>query len=96
MLQSGKLDQSAFLRAIDIIGRNATAQVRLVEDILDGSRIINGQLHLDVRPLDLTAIVDSAVDAGANRGRLETDSAHYPARPRRSAGGRRSRIDYNR
>ena len=63
MLQSGKLDQSAFLRAIDIIERNATAQVRLVEDILDGSRIINGQLHLDVRPLDLTAIVNSAVDA---------------------------------
>ncbi|MEZ5283841.1 MAG: ATP-binding protein [Vicinamibacterales bacterium] len=62
MLQSGQLDQSTFLRAIDTIERNARVQVRLIEDILDGSRIITGQLHLDVRPLDLTAVVEAAVD----------------------------------
>jgi len=63
MLQTGQLDPSAYARGIDSIERNARAQVRLVEDILDGSRIITGQLHLEVRPLDLRQLVASALDA---------------------------------
>lgn len=85
MLQSGQLDQSAFLRAIDTIERNARAQVRLIEDILDGSRIINGQLHLEIRPLDMTAIVESAVDtvrAAADAKRIALTLAVDPAAAR--------------
>jgi PAS domain S-box-containing protein len=62
LLQSGQLDQSSFIRAIDTIERNARTQVRLIEDILDGSRIINGQLHLETRPLDMTVVVNAALD----------------------------------
>jgi len=63
MLQSGTLANADFLRAINSIERNARAQVRLIEDILDGSRIITGNLHLEIRPLDLTALVQAALDA---------------------------------
>jgi CheY-like chemotaxis protein/two-component sensor histidine kinase len=48
---------------VDSIERNARAQVRLIEDILDGSRIITGNLYLEIRPLDLTALVQAALDA---------------------------------
>ena len=63
LLQTGQLDQSAFLRAVDSIDRNARAQVRLIEDILDGSRMITGKLQIDRRPLDLTKVIGAALDA---------------------------------
>ena len=63
MLQSGRLDQSGLLRAVDSIERNARIQVRLIEDILDGSRIITGQLQLETRGVDLAALVNAALDA---------------------------------
>lgn len=63
LLRSGQLDQSAFTRGLETIERNARAQVQLIEDILDGSRIITGKLHLEIRPLDMTALVRAALDA---------------------------------
>jgi signal transduction histidine kinase/ActR/RegA family two-component response regulator len=49
-------------QAVDAIDRNAQIQARLIEDILDVSRIITGKLRLDLKSTDLTAIVLSAVD----------------------------------
>ena len=63
MLQSGELPNSAFVRAVDSIERNARVQVRLIEDILDGSRIITGRLQLEIRPLDLTTVLQAALDS---------------------------------
>ena len=62
MLRSGQLDPSGFFRAAEIIERNAKAQVQLIEDILDGSRMITGKLHLETRPLDLIVLVNAALD----------------------------------
>jgi signal transduction histidine kinase/CheY-like chemotaxis protein len=63
MLRSGSLDPSGYLRGVETIERNAKAQVQLIEDILDGSRIITGKLRLEIRALDLTALVQAALDA---------------------------------
>jgi signal transduction histidine kinase len=63
MLQSGALQQEDFVRAVDSIERNGRAQVRLIDDILDGSRIITGKLQLEVGPLDLTTVVRAALDS---------------------------------
>jgi PAS domain S-box-containing protein len=63
MLRGGHLGPEAARRAAETIERNARAQVQLIEDILDGSRIITGKLRLEVRPLDLTELVHAAVDA---------------------------------
>jgi len=70
MLRSGQLGASDYARGLASIERNASAQVQLIEDILDGSRIITGNLQLEIRPLDLTALVHAAVDAV----RLEADA----------------------
>jgi len=50
-------------RALETIERNAIAQQKLIEDILDVSRIISGKLQIDRALVDLGAVVRVAVDA---------------------------------
>lgn len=49
-------------RAVQTILRNAQAQTRLVDDLLDMSRIISGKLDLELRPVDLSPIVLNAIE----------------------------------
>jgi len=63
MLQSAAIDEATSRRAVEAILRNATAQVQLVEDLLDVSRIITGKMRLDVQSLDLKSVIESALDA---------------------------------
>ena len=42
--------------------RNANAQVQLIDDMLDVSRIVTGKMRLDVRAVDLRAVVEAALD----------------------------------
>jgi signal transduction histidine kinase/ActR/RegA family two-component response regulator len=65
LLQSKGLDEQTEKRALQAMERNAKAQASLIEEILDVSRIITGKLRLDVRPLELPAILSSAIDAVA-------------------------------
>jgi signal transduction histidine kinase len=58
----GKDFDSATAKAIEVIHRNAQAQARIIDDILDVSRIVTGKLELDLRPIDLVAVVAQAVD----------------------------------
>jgi PAS domain S-box-containing protein len=62
MLRSGKLDEAGTARAVETIDRNARAQSQLISDILDISRIVSGKLRLNVRPVDLTPVVEAALD----------------------------------
>ncbi|MBW4417936.1 MAG: response regulator [Myxacorys californica WJT36-NPBG1] len=63
MLKQGKLDASTSLRALDAIERSAKTQAQLVDDLLDVSRIIRGQLRLDLQPVSLPSIITAAIDA---------------------------------
>jgi signal transduction histidine kinase/ActR/RegA family two-component response regulator len=63
MLRAGQLDPSVCAHALEVIERNANAQVHLIEDILDGSRMTCGKIHLGLEPLDMTALVSAALDA---------------------------------
>jgi PAS domain S-box-containing protein len=63
MLRSGQLQAEAAERALDVIVRNADAQVRLIDDLLDVSRVIAGKMRLDVRPVDLEAVIRAAIDS---------------------------------
>jgi signal transduction histidine kinase len=63
MLQSGRLEGDATAQALDVIVRNADMQVRLIDDLLDISRIVAGRMRLDVQPVDLRAVVQAALDA---------------------------------
>jgi signal transduction histidine kinase len=63
MLLDGSLDPRNTTRALEVIDRNARLQVQLVADILDVSRIITGGLTLDVRRVDLGAVIGGAMDS---------------------------------
>jgi PAS domain S-box-containing protein len=62
MLHEGKVDAAMQARGTDVILRNAKAQLQLVEDLLDVSRIITGNMRLEVRPVDLRVVVEAALD----------------------------------
>lgn len=61
ILQTGMADAARTAQAVDAIVRNAAAQARLIEDLLDLSRIISGKLRLDVELVELGAVVSAAV-----------------------------------
>jgi PAS domain S-box-containing protein len=63
LLKTGNLDSIASKRALDTIERNAKAQVQLIEDLLDVSRIITGKFRLEIYPVDPILIVKAAVDS---------------------------------
>ncbi|MGQ9424811.1 ATP-binding protein [Gilvimarinus sp. F26214L] len=52
---------SAADRGLQIIERSAWAQAQLIDDLLDVSRILAGKLRLDLRPLDLSPVVEASV-----------------------------------
>lgn len=56
-------DQEVVRRGIEAIERNSKSQSRLIEDILDVSRIITGKFSLDVRPVDLISLIEAALEA---------------------------------
>jgi signal transduction histidine kinase len=64
MLKRGVVNSGAAReRALDAIERNATLQARLVDDLLDVSRIVSGKLELETSNVDLASIVDAALDS---------------------------------
>jgi signal transduction histidine kinase/ActR/RegA family two-component response regulator len=63
MLRDGHVAPARVEHAVSVIERNARLQTQLVEDLLDVSRIVSGKLRLDIRPVDLPAILQSAMDA---------------------------------
>jgi signal transduction histidine kinase len=62
LLRSGSLDEKSVLQALDAIERNAWLQSRLIDDLLDTSRIATGKLHFEPKPTDLNTVVRAAVD----------------------------------
>jgi signal transduction histidine kinase/ActR/RegA family two-component response regulator len=64
MLRHGMVGSSqARERALEAIERNATLQARLVDDLLDVSRIVTGKLDLETSAVDLASVIDAAVDS---------------------------------
>jgi signal transduction histidine kinase/ActR/RegA family two-component response regulator len=62
LLRSGNLDAKSISQALDAIERNAWLQARLIDDLLDTSRIATGKLQFEPRPTDLNATVRAALD----------------------------------
>ena len=78
VLRTASLNEALQARALESIERNALAQARLIEDILEVSRIVTGKLRLRVSTLDLGQVVNAALDvvrpaAEAKQIRLERD-----------------------
>jgi signal transduction histidine kinase len=91
MLQQGMLDQPGTQRAVHSIADNASRQLRLVEDLLDFSRLQSGRMSLDLKEVDLRPLlrdlIESIIPVAASGGiQLEVSAVpevHLTADPRR-------------
>lgn len=63
ILRDGKVPAERVPSALDVIERNARQQARLIEDLLDVSRIVAGHLRLDRRSVALAPIVGTTVES---------------------------------
>jgi len=62
MLRSGRLSVTSTERALDVIERNTVLQARLIEDLLDVSRITAGVLQLDLAPMLVAPAVQTVIE----------------------------------
>jgi PAS domain S-box-containing protein len=62
VMQQANAGPEVLAQGLEVIERNARAQSEIIEDLLDMSRIISGKVRLDVQRLDLSSIVQSAVE----------------------------------
>ena len=63
VLRKGDIDEANTQRGLETIERNARAQAQLVNDLLDVSGIVSGKLRLAINPVEITRVVEAAVDA---------------------------------
>ncbi len=62
VLQRGATDAKTLQQAVDVIDRNARMQAQLVSDLLDMSRILSGKMLLEVRIVEIGAVLDAALE----------------------------------
>jgi signal transduction histidine kinase len=63
LIRGGRLDKESKERALETVERNTRAQKKLVDDLLDVSSIITGNFSLDIEPIDLASVIESAVES---------------------------------
>jgi len=62
ILRRQKYNEADLKEGLDAINRSTDAQVKIISDILDVSRIVSGKMTLDIRPCDLATVIEAAVD----------------------------------
>jgi signal transduction histidine kinase/CheY-like chemotaxis protein len=77
VLRDETADAALRAQALEAIHQSAVAQSRLVNDLLDISRAINGKLHLDLRPLDIERVLREALEALAPAARAKQISLEH-------------------
>lgn len=63
LLLSEECEAEEVKQGIEVIDRNANAQTRIIEDLLDMSRILSGKVRLDVQRVDLASLIEAAVES---------------------------------
>jgi CheY-like chemotaxis protein/nitrogen-specific signal transduction histidine kinase len=63
LIRSGRLDTQGVERAMETVERNARLQAKLIDDLLDASRLMSGKLHLERRPVEIGVVLESAIAA---------------------------------
>jgi signal transduction histidine kinase len=62
MTEQGSLQNDRIREGVDVIERNVRSQLRLIEDLLDVSRIVAGKLRLEFQLVDLREVIQQAVE----------------------------------
>jgi len=60
MLRLPNVPKEKVAKGLTIIERNVHAQIRLIEDVLDASRIVSGSLHIEPRAVSLWSVMEAA------------------------------------
>lgn len=63
IIRNRKLDETITSKALETIERNAQLQRKLIEDILDVSRIVQGKIRLNIYKVDLVIVINAAIEA---------------------------------
>jgi len=63
LLRRGDLDDMSTASALETVERSARSQTRMIEDLLDVSGIIGGNVKFDMRSIDLAPVINAAVEA---------------------------------
>jgi signal transduction histidine kinase len=63
ILKNGGVEPAILGKALQVIERNAEAQIRLIDDLLDVSRIITRKVELVLEPCDIASVLNSSIDA---------------------------------
>jgi signal transduction histidine kinase/ActR/RegA family two-component response regulator len=63
LLKPGQSTEADLVEGLEVITRNARTQARLIDDLLDMSRIISGKMRLDVQRVDLLTLIDAAIES---------------------------------
>lgn len=63
LLKPGQTSEAEMIEGLKVITRNARIQAKLIDDLLDLSRIISGQMRLEVQRVDLPAVIDAAIES---------------------------------
>lgn len=82
MLNAGKLDETKAALALETIERNANSQLQLIEDLLDISRIIQGNLSLNfglVEPIEVITVAIETVQLAADTKAIQIKSILDPS-----------------
>jgi len=61
ILRGNSTDEALLNKGLEAIERNARVQTQLIDDLLEVSRIVSGKLHLDVRPVELSSVIEAAI-----------------------------------
>ncbi|HLX07665.1 MAG TPA: chemotaxis protein CheB [Thermoanaerobaculia bacterium] len=77
------VDAGQLAKGLSAIERGVKTQLRLIEDLLDHSRIVAGQLHLNLREVDLAAIAELVLETVRLEG--EAKSLHLELLPTAAA-----------
>ncbi|HEV2294506.1 MAG TPA: PAS domain S-box protein [Tepidisphaeraceae bacterium] len=59
----GRTDPESLKEGLQVIQRNARVQTQIIEDILDLSRVVSGKVRLDVQRVDLTSVIEAAIES---------------------------------
>ena len=99
MLRTEKLDPATVSRALEVIERNTVLQARLIEDLLDVSRIVAGTLHLELQPVRIAPVIEVTVatmrPTAEAKGVVLKSALGEPAGPVRGDPGRLQQIIWN-
>ena len=96
LLARDEIDRELLDRALHVIERNATAQAKMIDDMLDMARIVAGKLRLEMQPVDLLSVVLAAVDVVMPVGQREADHGSNQSGSENAALCSATRIDCSR